>query len=138
MTIEHVAIWTDQLEVMKDFYVHYFGGTPSEKYVNKKKQFASYFIAFDNGCRLELMTRPDIPRTANDVYAQFTGYIHMAFAVGSMREVEQLTSRLQQDGYPCIEGPRTTGDGYYESVLLDPDQNRIELTFALPHVCPSH
>ena len=134
MRIEHIAIWTDQLEVMKDFYEYYFQGTANQKYINTQKQFASYFIAFDNGCRLELMTRKGIPKNINDVHAQFNGYIHMAFEVDSAEAVDQLTQRLKEDGYPCLEGPRKTGDGYYESVILDPDHNRIELTFALSYV----
>jgi lactoylglutathione lyase len=134
LKIEHIAIWTHQLEVMKHFYTHYFQGTANEKYVNEKKQFASYFISFDHGCRLELMTMTNIPKTQDDVHVQFTGYIHMALDLSSKEAVDQLTGRLISDGYPCIEGPRVTGDGYYESVILDPDNNRIELTYSLPNV----
>ncbi len=131
MRIEHIAIWTNQLEVMKNFYVHYFQGTANQKYINEKKKFASYFISFEDGCRLELMTMESVPDSKDDVHAQFTGYIHMALETSSKDAVNQLTERLVGDGYPCLDGPRTTGDGYYESVILDPDQNRVELT------CPS-
>ncbi len=128
MRIEHIAIWTDQLEVMKDFYCKYFGGSANHKYINEKKEFASYFITFDSGCRLELMTMTGVPDSQDNVLDQFTGYIHTAFEVGSKDAVERLTNILVSNGYSCIEGPRTTGDGYYESVILDPDQNRVELT----------
>ncbi len=133
MKIEHIAIWTHQLEVMKDFYVHYFQGTANQKYINKKKKFASYFISFDDGCRLELMSMDGIPESKDDVYAQFTGYIHMALETSSKDAVDELTTKLVKGGYPCIDGPRTTGDGYYESVILDPDQNRVELTYPMPN-----
>lgn len=128
MRIEHIAIWTNQLEVMKDFYVHYFEGTANKKYINKSKKFESYFISFEDGCRLELMTMEGVPDSKDDVCSQFTGYIHMALETSSKDAVDQLTAQLVNDGYPCIDGPRTTGDGYYESVVLDPDQNRVELT----------
>jgi lactoylglutathione lyase len=138
MRIEHIAIWTHQLEVMKDFYVHYFHGTVNEKYINEKKKFTSYFISFEDGCRLELMTMNGVPDSKDNVHTQFTGYIHMALETASKEAVDELTIQLVQDGYPCIEGPRTTGDGYYESVILDPDQNRIELTSAISHVQASN
>ncbi|MEQ9301105.1 MAG: VOC family protein [Cyclobacteriaceae bacterium] len=133
MKIEHIAIWTNQLEAMKDFYVDYFQGTANQKYVNVKKKFASYFISFEDGCRLELMTMEGVPNSKDDVYAQFSGYIHMALETSSKDAVDQLTARLAKDGYACIDGPRTTGDGYYESVVLDPDQNRVELTCPVSH-----
>lgn len=128
MQIEHIAIWTHHLEQLKDFYITYFGATANSKYVNPNRQFESYFLTFTTGARLELMQRPNIPVTQNDVESQFTGYIHLAFAVGSQEQVDQLTVRLRQAGYPVVDGPRRTGDGYYESVVLDPDGNRIELT----------
>ena len=128
MRIEHIAIWTEQLEVMKDFYCRYFNGTANDKYINDKKQFASYFISFDRGCRLELMSMRGVPKSQDDVMAQFTGYIHMALEIGSEQDVNDLTDILVRDGFSCIEGPRTTGDGYYESVILDPDKNRVELS----------
>lgn len=128
MRIEHIALWTKDLERLKSFYQTYFDAQVGPKYINPAKQFESYFLHFDSGARLELMARPDIPTTQNDPLVQFTGYIHLAIAVGSEAAVDELTARLRADGYPVLDGPRRTGDGYYESVVLDPDGNRIELT----------
>jgi lactoylglutathione lyase len=128
MRIEHIAIWTLDLERLRQFYETYFGGRANAKYVNPRTQFESYFITFADGARLELMQRPDVPTSANDVELQFTGYIHVAFSVGSREAVDALTDRLRIDGYPILDGPRTTGDGYYESTTLDPGGNRIEIT----------
>ncbi|CAG0926807.1 lactoylglutathione lyase [Thermoflexales bacterium] len=128
MHIEHVAIWTHDLERLRSFYETYFAGQASAKYVNARKQFESYFLTFAAGARLELMQMPTVPLSQNDVAQQFTGYIHIAFSVGSREAVEALTDRLRTDGYPILDGPRTTGDGYYESSVLDPDRNRIEIT----------
>jgi lactoylglutathione lyase len=128
MRIEHVAIWTHDLERSRHFYETYFEGRSNAKYVNPRKQFESYFLAFADGARLELMQRPDVPSSLNDVDRQFTGYIHLAFSIGSREAVDALTDRLRADGYRILNGPRTTGDGYYESSVLDPDGNRIEIT----------
>ena len=128
MHIEHIAIWTHHLEELKAFYETYFGATAGGKYVNPTKQFTSYFLTFASGARLELMHRPTIPATQNDQEQQFTGYIHLAFAVGTAEAVDQLTLRLRQAGCKVVDGPRRTGDGYYESAVLDPDGNRIEIT----------
>ncbi|MCU0470347.1 MAG: VOC family protein [Arcicella sp.] len=128
MMIEHVAIWTHQLENLREFYVKYFQAQSNEKYVNPKKEFSSYFLSFETGCRLELMQMPTVPNSQNDVYQQFTGFVHLAFSVGSKEKVDLLTERLRNDGFEIVGEPRTTGDGYYESVVLDPDKNRIEIT----------
>jgi lactoylglutathione lyase len=128
MKIAHVAIWTNQLERLKDFYIKYFEALSNEKYVNPKKQFHSYFLSFADGPRLELMQMPDIPVTANDVYRQFTGLIHFAISVGSKEKVDSLTEQIRTDGFEVVGEPRWTGDGYNESVILDPDNNRIEIT----------
>ncbi|MBI5930106.1 MAG: VOC family protein [Chloroflexi bacterium] len=128
MHIEHVAIWTHDLERLRQFYATYFGGTAGAKYHNPRTQFESYFLTFETGARLEIMQMPNIPASQNDLYKQFTGLIHLAFSVGSEEEVNQLTERLRIDGFPILDGPRRTGDGYYESVALDPDGNRIEIT----------
>jgi len=128
MHIEHVAIWTHDLERLRQFYETYFGGTADAKYVNPRKQFESYFLTFADGARLEMMQMPSVPQSKNDVEQQFTGYIHLAFSIGSRETVDALTDRLRTDGYRILDGPRTTGDGYYESVVLDPDNNRIEIT----------
>ncbi|GAB5524114.1 MAG: VOC family protein [Roseivirga sp.] len=129
MILEHIAIWTYQLEELRLFYETYFKGVAGEKYNNTGKGFSSYFLNFSGGSRLELMQMHSIPPHQNDVYAQFTGLIHIAFETGSKAEVNELTERLRADGYPVVGEPRTTGDGYYESVILDPDKNRIEITF---------
>ncbi|RHB51928.1 VOC family protein [Exiguobacterium sp. AM39-5BH] len=125
MKIEHVALWVNDLEQMRRFYETYLGATANDKYTNERKQFESYFLTFpESTCRLELMRRPDIHGAPGDTI----GYAHIAFALGSKEAVDTLTRRLEADGYPLVDGPRTTGDGYYESVLLDPEQNKLELT----------
>ena len=128
MHIEHVALWTEHLEELKTFYEQYFEAEAGPKYVNPAKQFESYFLHFASGARLELMRKPTIPATRNDVEAQFTGFIHLAFSTGSEAAVDVLTQRLRHDGYRVLDGPRRTGDGYYESTVLDPDGNRLEIT----------
>lgn len=129
MTLEHVAIWTQNLEQLKDFYVTYFGGLPNEKYNNPQKQFSSYFIRFKSGARLELMSRPDIPANVNDsIVKQYLGIIHLAFGVDTMDEVDRKAEELKKAGFQILSGPRKTGDGYYEFETIDPDNNRIEVT----------
>ena len=129
MTLEHVAIWTDNLEQLKEYYIQYFGGTANSKYINPQKQFESYFITFESGARLELMTKPTIPENRNDtVTAQHLGIIHLAFGVETLQEVDEKAKQLQADGYTILSGPRQTGDGYYEFETLDPDNNRLEVT----------
>jgi lactoylglutathione lyase len=128
MRIEHLAIWATNLEALSDFYVKYFHARKGEKYINSKKGFESYFLSFDDGCRLEIMQMSGIPTSANDIYKQFTGLIHFAIATGSKQRVDELTEQLRKDGYEVVGEPRTTGDGYYESVVLDPEGNRIEIT----------
>jgi len=126
--IDHIAIWTNNLEKLKAFYEQYFGVIAGEKYFNPRKNFESYFLSFENGCRLEIMQMPGIPTSSNDIYKQATGLIHFAISVGSRGKVDSLTNQLRSDGYEIVGEPRTTGDGYYESVVLDPDGNRIEIT----------
>jgi lactoylglutathione lyase len=129
MRIEHIAIWTNKLEELKEFYVTYFQATASERYVNPAKQFESYFLTFPSGAvRLELMRRPALSESLSDTKAQARGYTHLAFSVGSKKQVDALTARLQEDGFLLVDGPRHTGDGYYESCVLDPDGNRVEIT----------
>lgn len=128
MRIEHLAIWVNDLEAQKEFYVKYFQASAGERYFNPKKNFQSYFLSFETGCRLELMHKPEIPENKNDPSLQNLGFIHFAISVGSVETVNELTSRLREDGFQIIDGPRTTGDGYYESVVLDPENNRIEIT----------
>ncbi len=129
MTLEHVAIWTNNLERLKAYYVTYFNGLPNGKYRNEKKGFESYFLTFASGARLELMYRPDIPTNANDtVIQQHQGIIHLAFGVNTRQEVDEKARQLKQDGHIILSGPRKTGDGYYEFETLDPDNNRLEVT----------
>lgn len=129
MIIEHLAIWTQNLEALKDYYVQYFGAQPNEKYTNVQKQFQSYFMSFASGARLELMSRPDIPANVNDpVQAQYLGLIHFAFGVDTMAEVDLKVEELRAAGFAILSGPRKTGDGYYEFETLDPDNNRIEVS----------
>lgn len=126
MKIEHLAIWVKDLEVMKAFYVKYFQGTANDLYNNPKKNFTSYFMRFDEGCRLELMHRPDIAsRLSMD---EIEGITHFAMSLGAKDKVDVLTEQLRVDGYTIAGEPRTTGDGYYESVALDPEGNRVEIT----------
>jgi lactoylglutathione lyase len=128
MPIEHIAIWTQDLERLKTFYETYFQAAASPKYVNPARQYESYFLSFGSGARLELMHMPGIPPSLNPVEPQFTGFIHLAIAVGSQAQVDALTNRLRAASYRVVGEPRWTGDGYYESVVLDPDGNRIEIT----------
>lgn len=126
MGIEHVAMYVNDLEAAKDFFVTYFRAVPNEGYHNRKTDFRSYFLSFEDGARLELMNKPqmeDPEKTLNR-----TGLVHIAFSVGSMEAVDALTRRLKDDGYPVISGPRTTGDGYYESCILGLEGNQIEIT----------
>jgi lactoylglutathione lyase len=128
MHIAHLAIWAKDLESLKTFYERYFGARANTKYINAQKHFQSYFLTFTSGARLELMSRPDIPSMATQSGQEHLGYAHLAISVGSEAAVDALTLRLVNDGYPCLDGPRRTGDGYYESVVLDPEGNRIEIT----------
>ncbi|MFK8006139.1 MAG: VOC family protein [Saprospiraceae bacterium] len=128
MKIEHLAIWVNDLEKMKDFYQKYFHASAGEKYHNPTKNFTSYFLSFEEGCRLELMHRPDIPINKNEKINQYIGIIHFAVCVGSKEKVNALTEELREDGFTIQGEPRTTGDGYYESVVLDPEDNFIEIT----------
>ena len=126
MKIDHAAMYVNDLERAKDFFVRYLGGKAGEGYHNKTTGFRSYFLSFDSGARLELMTRPallDLEKHVNR-----TGLIHIAFSVGNREAVDELTARLKADGFDVISGPRTTGDGYYESCVLAFEGNQIEIT----------
>lgn len=126
MKIEHIALYVSDLEKARDFFVKYFGAASNDGYHNKKTDFRSYFLTFDDGSRLELMTKPDL-MDSGDLLNRF-GYAHIAFSVGSCEKVDRLTEILKMDGYPVISGPRTTGDGYYESCVLGFEGNLIEIT----------
>ncbi|MCG6189035.1 VOC family protein [Maribellus maritimus] len=127
MKIEHIALWTSNLEGMRSFYMHYFDASSNEIYYNHSKGYRSYFLSFDGDCRLEIMEMPGIPKSKNDPIKQFSGLIHFAIKVNSRTDVNKLTSMLREDGFKVVSKPRTTGDGHYESVILDPDGNRVEI-----------
>lgn len=127
MKIDHIAIWTYNLEGLRSFYIHYFDASSNEIYYNHSKEFRSYFISFDGDCSLEIMEMPFIPKTKNDSLKQYTGIIHFAINVGSKVKVNSLTEAIRDDGFKVVGEPRTTGDGNYESVILDPDGNRVEI-----------
>jgi lactoylglutathione lyase len=128
MRIDHLAIWTKNLEVIRHFYETYFGATAGEKYTNPAKQIELYELIFPDGGRLDLMQNPAIPTSKNDVHGQFTGLIHFAIGVGSEETANALVARLRKDGIQIVGEPRRTGKGYYECFLLDPDGNRVEIT----------
>lgn len=126
MKIEHIAMYVTDLEKAKDFFVKYFGASSNDGYHNPKTDFRSYFLIFDDGARLELMHKPQLTDTEKELAR--TGYIHIAFSVGSRERVDALTAELKADGYEVVSGPRTTGDGYYESCILGIEGNQIEIT----------
>ena len=129
MIIDHIAIWTGNLEVMKDYYVKFFDGVANPKYVNRETMFQSYFISFGSGCRIELMQRTGVPANMNDtVVKQHEGIIHIAFGMKRMEQVIAKSEELRDAGFRILRGPRVTGDGYFEFETLDPDNNRIEVT----------
>ncbi len=127
MKIDHIAIWCNDLEGMQHFYMHYFDASTNEGYYNHSKDFRSYFLTFDGDCTLELMQMPGVPKSKNDLRKQYTGIIHLAIKVGSKMKVDRLTERLRNDGFPVVGETRTTGDGKYESIIMDPEGNRIEI-----------
>ena len=126
MKIEHVALYVNDLEKCRDFFVKYFNGKSNGGYHNRTTGFRSYFIAFDGGSRLEVMTKPELHDEEKNLNR--TGFIHLAFSVGSKEKVDVLTEELRNDGYEVLSGPRTTGDGYYESCILGIENNQIEIT----------
>ncbi len=155
MKIEHIAIWAKDIDKVCEFYRKYFGGVVHPIYHNPTKQFTSRFVTFDDGARLEIMHRPDIdvgsgemfhvkhpqgecsdhtcmgiaePQDVGHEVSQHLGFAHLSFSVGSKEEVDRLTKQMSTDGIQVVGQPRTTGDGYYESVILDPEGNRIEIT----------
>lgn len=126
MIINHIAIWTTHLEELREFYTHYFNGVSNEKYTNPTKGFESYFLTFgDQSASLELMRRKDITTSGEK---ECTGLAHFSFSAGSKEAVLEMTEQLRRDGYVIAGEPRTTGDGFFESAILDPDGNLIEIT----------
>lgn len=126
MKIEHIALYVNDLEGAKQFFIKYLNAKSNNGYHNSKTEFRSYFLSFDDGARLEIMNKPEMSDLQKDRLR--TGYAHIAFSVGSKEKVNSLTAELKADGYEVISGPRTTGDGYYESCIVAIEDNQIELT----------
>ena len=126
MKIEHIALYVNDLEAARDFFVKYLGASSNTGYHNLRTDFRSYFLSFENGARLELMHKPEMPDLPKELAR--TGYAHIAFSVGSKERVDILTAELKAAGYEVVSGPRTTGDGYYESCIIAIEGNQIELT----------
>ena len=126
MRIEHVAMYVNDLEAARDFFIKYLGASSNDGYHNQKTGFWSYFLSFSDGARLEIMNKPQMD-DAEKTLAR-TGLIHIAFSVGSRERVDELTEELKRDGYEVVSGPRTTGDGYYESCVIGIEGNQIEIT----------
>lgn len=126
MKIEHAAMYVNNLEAARDFFVNYLDGKANDGYHNKTTGFRSYFISFDGGARLEIMNKPQLDDAEKSTNR--TGYAHLAFSAGSKDAVDKLTERLKKDGFEVLSGPRTTGDGYYESCIIGIEGNQIEIT----------
>ena len=126
MKIEHIALYVNNLENARDFFVKYLEADSNEGYHNPKTNFRSYFLSFEDGARIEIVNKPEMPDLPKDPVR--TGSAHIAFSVGSKEKVDELTARLKADGYEVLSGPRTTGDGYYESCIAVVEQNQIEIT----------
>jgi lactoylglutathione lyase len=132
MKIEHIAIWAKDIDKVCAFYRKYFDGVVHPVYHNPAKQFTSRFVTFESGARLEVMHRPDIDADVGTVtspmfHVEHLGFTHLSFSVGSKEGVDRLTQKMSDDGIQIVGQPRTTGDGYYESVVLDPEGNRVEV-----------
>lgn len=126
MGIEHVAMYVNDLEAAREFFEKYFAAQSNDLYHNKTTDFRSYFLTFDQGSRLEIMTKPGMEDAEKSLAR--TGLIHVAFQVGSKEKVDELTNQLREDGYEVVSGPRTTGDGYCESCVVALEGNQIEIT----------
>lgn len=128
MKIDHLAIWTDDIEKMSLFYTTYFDCTRNDRYYNPQKRYTSYFLSFkDGGSRIELMHRPDVVNEPSHRGFE-KGVAHFAIQLASMADVDLLTERFRNGGYTIASEPRRTGDGYYESAILDPEGNYVEIT----------
>lgn len=126
MKIEHIALYVEDLEETKNFFIKYLGAKANNGYHNSRTNFRSYFLSFEDGARLEIMQRPEMVNLPKE--AARTGYAHIAFSVGSREKVDALTAELKADGYDVVSGPRITGDGYYESCIVAMEGNQIEIT----------
>ncbi len=125
MILDHIALYVEDLELMRAFYQRHFGATANEKYHNRRTGLQTYFLSFEGGARLEIMQRPQMSPRASGEHT--LGYTHISIKLGSTEKVDQLSRELQANGCPLLNGPRLTGDGYYECVLSDPEGNLIEL-----------
>ena len=125
MKIEHIALYVNDLNAARDFFIRYLGAVSNDGYHNAKTGFRSYFLCFEDGSRLEIMKKPGV--FARTSFEEQMGYAHIAFSLGNKEKVDALTKRLKTDGYEIVSGPRTTGDGYYESCIIGIENNRIEL-----------
>ena len=126
MRIEHIAMYVNDLDSAREFFIKYFGASANDGYHNAKTDFRSFFLTFEDGARLEIMSKPEMADAPKELSR--TGYVHIAFSVGSKERVDSLTSLLITDGYEVTSGPRTTGDGYYESCIVGIEGNQIEIT----------
>lgn len=126
MKIEHIALYVNDLEKTRNFFMKYLGAKSNDGYHNPKTDFRSYFLSFDDGARIEIMNKPEMSDLPKNLAR--TGYAHIAFSVGSRERVDALTAELTADGYEVVSGPRTTGDGYYESCIVAIEGNQIEIT----------
>lgn len=126
MRIEHIVLYVNDLESARRFFVKHFGATSNDGYHNPQTDFRSYFLSFDKDARLEIMNKPKMSDLSKEINR--TGYAHIAFSIGSKEKVDTLTAELKADGYEVISGPRTTGDGYYESCIIALEDNQIEIT----------
>ena len=124
--IDHVALYVNDLEGTREFFIRYFNAISNEMYHNSRTGFRSYFLTFEDGARLEIMNKPQL--RDDEKHVNRTGYIHLSFSVGSKEQVDTLSARLDADGYTVIDGPRQTGDGYYESCVVGFEGNLIEIT----------
>lgn len=124
MKVEHIGIWVTDIEKMKAFYETYFNAKASQLYHNKTTGFRSYFMELAEGCRVELTTKQHL----SNRISESLGYTHLAIAVGDKAKVDEMTAEFVAAGFPLLNGPRVTGDGYYEAVIQDPEGNLIELT----------
>lgn len=126
MKIEHIALYVEDLEGARNFFIKYLEAKSNEGYHNPQTDFRSYFLSFEDGARLEIMQRPEMVNLPKE--AARTGYAHIAFSVGNREKVDALTAELKADGYEVVSGPRTTGDGYYESCIVAMEGNQVEIT----------
>lgn len=124
--LDHLAMYVHDLEAIKDFFIRFFSAKANKMYYNPKTGLKTYFLSFCDGARLEIMNRPEVSSLEKTIYQ--AGYIHLAFSVGSKENVDSLTLTLKENGYKVLSGPRTTGDGCYESCILGPEDNLIEIT----------